>query len=55
MKSYLKIIIAIVIGVLLGSTVSFIMKNDKCDVVNEFWNRKIKFFISYRIYNSLAN
>lgn len=35
MKSYLKIIIAIVIGVLLGSTVSFIMKNDKCDVVNE--------------------
>lgn len=35
MKSYLKIIIAIVIGVLLGSIVSFIMKNDKCDVVNE--------------------
>lgn len=35
MKSYLKFIIAIVIGVLLGSTVSFIMKNDKCDIVNE--------------------
>lgn len=35
MKSYLKIIIAIVIGVLLGSTVSFIVKNDKCDIVNE--------------------
>ena len=35
MKSYLKIIIAIVIGVLLGSIVSFIMKNDKCDVTND--------------------